>query len=133
MTFLDAIESTNDDNAFICLLCVRNCATRDEAIFQSSSSASNMYSYFKSAHNDINAILQPIIKSREKNKKRKLEVTSCINNMLSRERQKALESQLLNFMAHSDIPKHAVETLRFLSLFKSCNPSVTIPTSKTMN
>ena len=85
MEKLALIESVEDVPLFICHLCEKNGTNSVPAnTYRSSANASNMYSHFRSVHAEVFPILQPIIKTREKNKRRRNERVATIQEMVNR-------------------------------------------------
>lgn len=132
MTVLNLVESTDDGNSYYCLLCISNGNQRTRSKFRCSRTSSNLYTHFKLVHNDVYNIVSPIIHSREKNKKRKVVSTTIAESLAISNKRKIIES-LLRFFSSPDVSSRLFDNKLFLKFVQCINPTVEIPTRKTLN
>ena len=132
MSELKLIKVQDDSVSFLCCICVDEGVDQSKAVFRCGSSASNVYAHFKNKHSSIYQVLQPIVKSRELNKKPKTQHTT-ISELTARSRQKHIDNAFLCLFASPDISKCLIEHPRFRNLLRSISPHVNIPTAKTLS
>lgn len=136
MSTLHLIEPDDDGNAFLCQICLRSAdGSADRARFRSANTSSNLYSHFKHVHSEVFSILEPLIKAKVNNKRRRLDNPrqGTIETMVVRSQERTFDECLLQFFAAPDIPKNVLEHCRFQNLIKAANSNLKTPTVKTLN
>ncbi len=83
----------DDGTAAICQLCIGDGKNVSRSTVRSSSSASNLYAHIRHVHPDVYAILEPVVRFRDKNKRHCVQ-SSTIQEMFSQSRTRKLNDAL---------------------------------------
>ena len=97
---------------FDCVLCTDSRMEIERATFKCTHAASNVYAHFKAKHIELYGILDPIIRSREMNKRSHTQYTT-LEDVLVRYRKKNFDEALLCLFSSPDLLKLLFETWRF--------------------
>lgn len=74
--------------------------SRTSSTIRSAKNSSKLCTHFRLVHNEVYAIIEPIIRGRDKNKRTKPAQSTTLTDELARSRQKAFENALLCILHH---------------------------------
>ncbi len=123
------VEVQEGGESFVCLICVSDGHSRAKSTSRSARSASNMYAHFKHVHSSIYAILEPIVRSRDKIKKQNFQ-SNTISDVMSSQRNKKFEEALINMFTCPDFSSRMLDNLLFKNVLLALNPNVRLPRQK---
>lgn len=112
METLQLIRTCDDGNAFVCKVCMYGGASLRHATLRSENSACNVYSHFRLVQSEMYALVEPIVQSREKNKRPKTQLKT-LTEVLVRSRQRVVDDALLCLFSAPDELKRLLESVRF--------------------
>ena len=105
---LNLVYVVDDVRAFVCKTCTPQGETRESSTVKTTHNASNLYSHVKLLRNNIFALIEPTISSRDKNKRAK--VSTTIEESLANSEVRKFNNALLSLFSVSDLPKSLIST-----------------------
>ncbi len=129
---LKLVRVTSCGKSFVCEICVANIKHISRSTMSCTRSASNLYAHFKSVHNEIFYVVEPIIRIREKNKPQRV-ASKTIGALMLSSRVYYFNQAILFLFSSPDIPRTLFSDNRFQNVFNFLHPGIVIPTIKTLN
>ena len=125
-------EVCSDGSSFVCNICLKSGKSQRRSTVQSSGSAPNLHTHFRHAHPEVYSIIEPIIRSRDKNK-RLCPTSYTIAETFARSTQRRLEDEMLCLLSSPEVPHRLFCNTRFQRVLSVLNPNCVIQSLKTLD